>query len=56
VSFLEIYNEVIKDLLNPSERPMKIRESPTDGIYVEGLCELVREIHSVFEMLPFIGI
>jgi len=41
VSFLEIYNEVLKDLLNPSEKPLKIRESPDNGIYVEGLCELV---------------
>lgn len=41
VSFLEIYNEVIKDLLNPSDKPLKIRENPTAGIYVEGLCELI---------------
>jgi hypothetical protein len=34
VSFLEIYNEVIKDLLNPSDRTLKIRESPSFGIYL----------------------
>ena len=41
VSFLEIYNEVVKDLLNPSDRQLKIRESPQVGIYVQDLAELV---------------
>ena len=38
---MEIYNEIIKDLLNPSDKKLQIRESPELGIYVEGLCELV---------------
>ena len=41
VSFLEIYNEVVKDLLNPSDKQLKIRENPELGIYVEDLCELI---------------
>lgn len=42
VSFLEVYNETIKDLLNPSDKKqLEIRESPEHGIYVDGLCELV---------------
>ncbi len=42
ISFLEIYNENIKDLLNPNDKiQLKIRESPDQGIYVEGLCELI---------------
>ena len=41
VSFLEVYNEDIKDLLNPSDKKLKIHESPQLGIYVDGLCELV---------------
>lgn len=41
VSFLEVYNEEIKDLLNPSDKKLKIHENPKRGIYVEGLCELV---------------
>ncbi|KAJ0401552.1 hypothetical protein ATCC90586_002860 [Pythium insidiosum] len=41
VSFLEIYNEVIKDLLHPSDKLLKIREHPDLGIYVEQLAELV---------------
>merc|ERR1711991_1161441 len=40
VSYLEIYNEVIKDLLNPSDAHLKIREHPDFGIYVEGLAEI----------------
>ena len=41
VSFLEVYNEEIKDLLNPSDKKLKIHENPKLGIYVEDLCELV---------------
>lgn len=42
VSFLEIYNEQIKDLLNPSKKQLEIREDLGGrGIYVEDLCELV---------------
>ena len=40
VSFLEIYNEIVRDLLNPSDNQLKIRESPEAGIYVEDLCEV----------------
>eukprot|EP01039_Chlorochromonas_danica_P009989 gene9989-11047_t len=43
VSFLEVYNEDIKDLLNPSDKKLKIHESPDLGIYVEGLCELIEQ-------------
>jgi len=48
VSFLEVYNEEIKDLLNPSDKKLKIHESPDQGIFVEGLCELVSEWLSIF--------
>jgi hypothetical protein len=41
VSYLEIYNEVIKDLLNPSDLQLKIRQHPDMGIYVQSLAELV---------------
>lgn len=43
VTFLEIYNEILKDLLNPGDKQLKIRENPEFGIYVEDLCELVVE-------------
>ena len=41
VSYLEIYNEVIKDLLNPSDRQLNIREHPEMGVYVQDLAEIV---------------
>lgn len=41
VSFLEIYNECIKDLLNPSDKQLMIREHPDLGVYVQDLAELV---------------
>lgn len=41
VSYLEIYNETIKDLLNPSPKQLKIHEHPDEGIYVKDLCELI---------------
>jgi len=44
VSYLEIYNEELRDLLRPSSSPQKllrIREHPDAGIYVEGLSEVV---------------
>ena len=46
-SFLEIYKENIRDLLAPSTSTginkeniyLKIRESPTKGVWVDGLTE-----------------
>lgn len=52
VTFLEIYNEIVKDLLNPSTKQLKIRESPDLGIYVEDLCELV--VHNYADVMRLI--
>ena len=41
VSYLEIYNEVVKDLLNPSDKQLNIREHPEMGVYVQDLAEIV---------------
>ena len=41
VSYLEIYNEELRDLLRPSSKLLRIREHPDAGIYVEGLSEVV---------------
>jgi kinesin family protein 15 len=39
-SYLEIYNEQILDLLNPSSKqPLSIREDVRKGVYVENLIE-----------------
>ncbi|KAE8125316.1 hypothetical protein FH972_020140 [Carpinus fangiana] len=40
VSYLEIYNEVINDLLNPAGQNLKIRED-AQGVFVEGIKEEV---------------
>jgi hypothetical protein len=48
VSYLEIYQEVVHDLLNPSDRKLNIREHPSSGIYVDGLAEIV--VRSVEEI------
>lgn len=53
VSFLEIYNEQIKDLLNPSKKVLELREEVGGrGIYVEDLCELV--VHGAQDVLKLI--
>eukprot|EP00771_Trimastix_marina_P001367 gnl/Trimastix_PCT/2435.p1 GENE.gnl/Trimastix_PCT/2435~~gnl/Trimastix_PCT/2435.p1 ORF type:complete len:1135 (-),score=287.93 gnl/Trimastix_PCT/2435:173-3577(-) len=38
-AFLEIYNEQLRDLLNPGSANLQIRESPQRGIYVSDLTE-----------------
>ncbi|KAK7088739.1 kinesin-like protein KIF22 [Littorina saxatilis] len=40
-SFLEIYNEKVQDLLNPSETDLPIREDGNHNIFVAGLTEKV---------------
>lgn len=40
-SYLEIYNEQIMDLLDPSQINLHIREDIKKGVYVEGLQEEV---------------
>ncbi|XP_032237821.2 kinesin-II 85 kDa subunit isoform X2 [Nematostella vectensis] len=41
VSYYEIYQEMIYDLLNPNGYELRVRQHPQLGIYVEGLAELV---------------
>ena len=38
-SFLEIYKEVITDLLNPAATRLHIREDLQQGVHVEGLSQ-----------------
>jgi len=40
VSYLEIYNESLNDLLDPLKKNLDIRESTTRGIFVENLTEV----------------
>ena len=42
VSYIEIYNERVRDLLNPSSKSnLRVREHPSTGPYVEDLAKLV---------------
>lgn len=36
-SFLELYNEEIRDLLSKNQRKLEIREKPGSGVYVKDL-------------------
>ena len=43
VSYFEVYNEHVRDLLGPRRDPpyyLKIRESPTEGPYIKDLTEV----------------
>jgi len=40
VSFLEIYNETIRDLIYPTREVLDLREDPTRGTQVVGLSEI----------------
>ncbi|EGG24674.1 kinesin-3 [Cavenderia fasciculata] len=54
VSFMEIYNERVKDLLNPkNNKPggLKVRNHPTTGPYVEDLSKLAVKSFPEIEML-----
>lgn len=52
-SFLEIYNEQIWDLLEPSSSNLQMRrEDGKKGVFVEGLVEVeVRSVQDVLQLL-----
>ena len=49
VSYLEIYNEIINDLLDTENKKLKIREDLSKGVYVEGAKE--EEVSDVQQVL-----
>ncbi|KAI8967250.1 hypothetical protein BDF20DRAFT_829796 [Mycotypha africana] len=52
VSYLEIYNEKVRDLLNPGNKGnLKVREHPTIGPYVEDLARLIVSSYKDMEQL-----
>ena len=53
-SMLEIYKENLRDLLADVVVDLKIKESPSNGIYVEGLCQI--PIGSPEELMYYIDI
>ncbi|CAI5719266.1 unnamed protein product [Peronospora destructor] len=50
VSFLEIYNEVVKDLLSPTTS-LKLREDPRKGVYVECKEEIITTYDDIVTLL-----
>ncbi|GMJ12777.1 phragmoplast orienting kinesin 2 [Hibiscus trionum] len=52
-SFLEIYNEQIIDLLDPSATNLLLREDVKKGVYVENLTEL--EVQTVSDILKLLS-
>ncbi|ORY55026.1 kinesin-domain-containing protein [Neocallimastix californiae] len=52
VSFMEIYMERIRDLLNPSNDNLPIHEEKNRGVYVKGLLEVyVSSVQEVMEVM-----
>ncbi|KAL4589029.1 hypothetical protein LXL04_001931 [Taraxacum kok-saghyz] len=51
-SFLEIYNEKITNLLEPSSTNLQVREDSNEGVYVENLTEYnVKTVDEVLKLL-----
>ncbi|KXT12328.1 hypothetical protein AC579_7637 [Pseudocercospora musae] len=58
VSYFEIYNEHVKDLLTPKTNPptyLKIRESKSDGVYVQNLSDEPVRCYEDIERLMKVG-
>ncbi|KAF7731242.1 hypothetical protein EC973_000658 [Apophysomyces ossiformis] len=52
VSYMEIYMEKVRDLLNPSHDNLPIHEDKTKGVYVKGLLEVyVGSSEEVYEVM-----
>lgn len=49
VSYFEIYNEQVRDLLASSEKPLRVREDPKTGPYVDQLSEFPIETFAEFK-------
>ena len=52
VSYIEIYNETVNDLIDPSKKNLEIRESGNKGIFVNNLSEIsVNNLEKAMELL-----
>lgn len=52
VSYMEIYMEKIRDLLQPANDNLPIHEEKNRGVYVKGLLEIyVSTVHEVYEVM-----
>lgn len=50
-SFLEIYNEEVRDLLSNSNQTLPIREDPRRGVFVQSVEEMVTDFESLLRIL-----
>jgi centromeric protein E len=50
-SFLEIYNEEVRDLLSPDTKTLQIREDPRRGVFVQSEKEFVTDFDSLLALL-----
>lgn len=50
-SFLEIYNEEVRDLLSESNHTLQIREDPRRGVFVQAQEEIVTDFEGLLTML-----
>lgn len=50
-SFLEIYNEEVRDLLSNSNQTLPIREDPRRGVFVQSQEEIVTDFESLLRIL-----
>jgi len=56
ISYMEIYNEELRDLLDPNPKTLLIKESPKIGIHCDGLtCKEVKFDHEAFRYLEVGG-
>jgi centromeric protein E len=51
VSFLEIYNEEVRDLLADTNHPLQIREDPRRGVFVQSEEEIVTDFDTLLKIL-----
>ena len=50
-SFLEIYNEDVRDLLSNSNQTLQVREDPRRGVFVQSVEEIVSDYQSLLKIL-----
>eukprot|EP00980_Cylindrotheca_fusiformis_P021197 scaffold8150_cov118-Cylindrotheca_fusiformis.AAC.6 len=50
-SFLEIYNEEVRDLLSTTSQTLHIREDPRRGVFVQSVEEIVTDFESLLKIL-----
>ena len=51
-SYLEIYNEEVRDLLGDARRKLDLKESPEKGVYVKDLRQcVVKDIQEIEKVL-----